>query len=108
MSQTERDRTPLYFIAEELGELRREMQRLKEDRKFDREQITILLKHNRTLRSQLSRLSKRVFDSGQTSSKSNQSPTTRPKPELSSSSGDLRPDFGAPAEEMTANNRMHS
>ena len=109
MKDSDQHRTPLYFLARELGELRNEIEKLQRGRARDREDIATLLKQNRSLRSTVTRLQKRVFaEPSRTLSHPQAPPKPDPSPPPTKSEpgpGGI-PDFAAPLSELTGTHRV--
>ena len=109
MKDSDQHRTPYYFLAREVGELRIELEKLQRGRARDREDIATLLKHNRSLRSTVTRLQKRVFTEP-SRTRSHPQATARPDPsppptESEPGPGGI-PDFAAPLSELTGTHRV--
>ena len=82
MSDEKRQRTSYYFLAQAVGELRVEIEKLKRARDRDRDEISTLIKHNRSLRSTITRLEKRLIQGpGKTARRQPPPAQTEPRPQ---------------------------
>ena len=111
MNDKAQRRTPYYLVAQELCELRSEIEKLKCGRVRDRADIATLIKHNRSLRSTITRLEKRLTGEPRGTVRRPQARSTpdpnRPRSESDVGSSGV-PDFSESLSELSSAHRVHS